>query len=151
MKQLIKNIIRIIQWIPILWEDRDWDYTHLYQILQYKISRMRPEMTNHENSELEQKHMRICENLLQRLMDDKYDDFYMDKLENKYGDYITIPEKKGDAKIFSLSRNKIKSDSDKKEYSKDCKKYFKLANKVKENDKDLLFKIMKKRIEGWWN
>ena len=37
IKNKIKQIRKIIRWIPILWRDRDWDYYHVYEILKQKL------------------------------------------------------------------------------------------------------------------
>jgi hypothetical protein len=41
MIQVYKNIVRIIEWIPILWKDRDWDYAFILRLLHYKLERTR--------------------------------------------------------------------------------------------------------------
>lgn len=39
--RLLNNIIRVIQWIPVIWRDADWDYEGLLDIIEYKVRRMR--------------------------------------------------------------------------------------------------------------
>jgi hypothetical protein len=41
MKQVLSSIKRIIEWIPILWKDRDWDYIFILRLLHYKLERTR--------------------------------------------------------------------------------------------------------------
>lgn len=41
MKHWISNTKRIIDWIPILWKDRDWDYAFILRLLHYKLERTR--------------------------------------------------------------------------------------------------------------
>lgn len=40
MKMLL-NIFRVIQWLPVIWRDVDWDYEGLLDIIDYKVHRMR--------------------------------------------------------------------------------------------------------------
>jgi hypothetical protein len=37
IKQKIKQLRKLIRWIPIIWKDRDWDYYFVYEILKQKL------------------------------------------------------------------------------------------------------------------
>jgi hypothetical protein len=37
IKNKIRQIRKILRWIPILWRDRDWDYYYVYEILKQKL------------------------------------------------------------------------------------------------------------------
>lgn len=37
IKNKIKQIRKVLRWIPILWNDRDWDYYFVYEILKQKL------------------------------------------------------------------------------------------------------------------
>jgi hypothetical protein len=37
IKQKIKQLRKLIRWIPILWNDRDWDYYFVYEMLKQKL------------------------------------------------------------------------------------------------------------------
>jgi len=39
IKNFIRNIKRVLQWLPIIWKDRDWDYYHIYEMLKQKLIR----------------------------------------------------------------------------------------------------------------
>lgn len=63
---------RIVQWIPILWKDRDWVDNYIFMILRYRISRARYSMENYSyyaNADMYSKQMRLAELLLERLED----------------------------------------------------------------------------------
>lgn len=44
IKHFFSNMIRIIQWIPILWKDRDWDHGFLTAIVIFKLQRIRDDI-----------------------------------------------------------------------------------------------------------
>ena len=80
------NIRRIISWIPILWKDRNFDYSYLYIIMQFKISHMRKraECNITTTSMRDAKYMKICEKLLDILIKEdnicyKYNYLYLNK------------------------------------------------------------------------
>ena len=37
IKSKIRQLRKILRWIPILWRDRDWDYYFVYEILKQKL------------------------------------------------------------------------------------------------------------------
>jgi hypothetical protein len=37
IKNTIRQIRKIIRWVPILWKDRDWDYYFVYEVLKQKL------------------------------------------------------------------------------------------------------------------
>lgn len=39
-KRFVRNIRRIIEYLPIIWRDRDFDYQYLLDLMQYKLERM---------------------------------------------------------------------------------------------------------------
>ena len=95
-----RRIKRYIAWIPVLWKDENWDYAYLFEIMRFKISRMRKEIERnkrHVGYKEDLRQMKVAEELLRRVADS--DDFYyelFEQLENK--------EKQG--KCF-LSRSNI--------------------------------------------
>ena len=37
IKNKIKQLRKLIRWIPIIWKDRDWDHYFIYEILKQKL------------------------------------------------------------------------------------------------------------------
>ena len=37
IKSIIRQIRKLVRWIPIIWRDRDWDYYFIYEILKQKL------------------------------------------------------------------------------------------------------------------
>jgi hypothetical protein len=37
IKMKIRQVRKVLRWIPILWKDRDWDYYFVYEILKQKL------------------------------------------------------------------------------------------------------------------
>lgn len=47
IKYGVKNLIK---WFYIIWYDRDWDYTFLYEIIRFKLKNMEHLQRNYSNS-----------------------------------------------------------------------------------------------------
>src|SRR3990172_2873091 len=46
--RIVRKVKNIVRWIPILWNDADWDYGHLYDIMEFKIRNMREHHIEHD-------------------------------------------------------------------------------------------------------
>ena len=78
LREWARKTKRIIDWIPTLWKDEDWDPVYLYRIMEFKISRMRKEIDSnalHLNYKRDVKNMKIAEELLSRMSSGE-DNFY---------------------------------------------------------------------------
>jgi hypothetical protein len=67
----IKNIIR---WIPIIWEDYDWDWEYLANIMEYKLRRMSKQFKKDSpwsySANRNSKDTLICAELIKRIRAD---------------------------------------------------------------------------------
>ena len=74
MPNLIHRIKHVLDWLPILWNDHDWDWVYILDILRFKIKRTRLHLKNygfacHTKKSLNK--MKKCELLLERLTEDQ--------------------------------------------------------------------------------
>lgn len=38
----------LIAWLPVIWKDEDWDQVYLFEIMRFKICRMRQEIDKNQ-------------------------------------------------------------------------------------------------------
>ena len=68
------GIGNLIRWFPVIWRDRDWDWVHLSEILEFKL---RSQATNelkygrHKGSGRDARNMLICAELCRRLINEE--------------------------------------------------------------------------------
>lgn len=87
--RVLKKIKKIIDYIPILWNDYDWDYSYIDKILLYKLKRMKKVFDKNKDKQFwdfgkEQsiyrqkayKALCICILILERQINDFYFDTY---------------------------------------------------------------------------
>jgi len=124
------GIGNLISWFYIIWTDRDWDDYFLYAIMHKKIARMEKlhrfhgSLVSAENSANQ---LRICKCLLKRLMEEKY--FNYSLIPDEYNMWKPLPKEIIDNVLV---------ESKHEDY-------------MIQQDLDLLFKIMRKCIRGWWD
>ncbi|OJU79655.1 MAG: hypothetical protein BGO10_02170 [Chlamydia sp. 32-24] len=78
IRRSIRRIKRFIAWFPIIWKDEDWDSAYLFEIMRFKISRIRQEIEHNKRHIGYEKHvqqMHVTEELLKRI---SFSDFYFD-------------------------------------------------------------------------
>ena len=148
--RIITKIRKIISWIPILWRDEHWDGSYMFNILEYKLTRMykfftsSKSVTNWDTHKSELKALRICIEILKR----KREDFYFETFSylidtdmkfidagDEFGPNMTMIDPK-----WEISTNMPL-------YEKKSK----LAEQAEQDRHKLLFKLMEQYAKSWWD
>ena len=157
-----KNIIR---WIPTLYEDKDWDHWHIYNILQKKIEFQRKELiyaNRHMRVDCDNRDMTIVLNLIERVKEDYYGTEHLDYSETKF----RFEPIEGDMELYTMEQDVISENYD--DYLKKYPSSVRIVSKqkpdlnkedlcyyvAKHNEKkahDLLHQILKERMSWWWD
>lgn len=150
----IYNYKKLFKWIPVIWNDREWDYIFFLDIIKFKLKKDSSFYENNGvsvNSKKVAKQMKLCIALIDRIKNDDYCSDMLDKIDEKYGEFITVPSDKPDC--FILTRNKFDENDEKQKenYRKDIKKMVEHSDYLRKQDKDYLFDLMKKHIFSWWD
>lgn len=82
MKRYLRRAIRRIKiiwhWLPIIWNDYDFDHYYILEALRHKIERTRIAIArnnNHTTAESDCKNMRIAELLIKRIQEGDYSEY----------------------------------------------------------------------------
>jgi len=145
------------QWFPIIWKDRQWDHQYIYTIFRHKLhltEQLIRHHGHHLNHTRDADKIKICVNLLDRLINDEYHEMAFKRHYEKWGQpKLNWNKTKEDKDLYQgiISYPKVKTPKDKKFEVKD----FKLASDheayLREQDLELLFKMMRRHIQGWWD
>ena len=87
IKRKWEKILNIIRWLPIIWNDYDWDYAFIYDALRHKLDRTAAYLEKKkrfENYELVVRDIRICVKLIDLVHDGYYECEYQNYLHPKY-------------------------------------------------------------------
>jgi hypothetical protein len=102
--QLKQGIINLIRWFPIIWGDREFDYSFLLDIMSFKMKLMSEMHRKHNesiNAEEIAKQLAKCAELAKRISIDNYDTKTMEEHEE-------MMEKELDL-LFSKMRKNIRT------------------------------------------
>lgn len=169
---IMEGIKNIIYWFPIIWKDRNWCQSFIYEVLKHKLKAQANYIETkdrHTRAKQDARRMRLCVSLIQICQDDTYNTEYMDYAETDFW-FEDVEDKPG----FSTIESKIIWEK----YDDYFKKYPLIYKRVmngegvfsldgRDDDKQviamnighinqdrahkLLFKIMEENIQGWWD
>jgi hypothetical protein len=138
----IKNII---VYIPVIYKDRDWDFYFLKKIMRFKLLRMSRYFYKYgitEYNDLTIKRINFCIKILDR-MEDEYESYNHPEYKQWLSDTVIS---------FEPYDENFKTIIFDRELEKDKRDFY--YNWYKHNynrDKKLLFDIMIKYIDTWWD
>jgi hypothetical protein len=146
IKRFFKRLIKLYKWNKLLWNDYDWDYVYLLEIMKFKLDLMEPVIRfgYSENSEKTADEIKKTSELLHLLIKDDFNKNY-NKLTEKYGEYdfTLIGEMTGFQRVNVTDENK-------EEFKLDFKEATRLDNLEKKRVQNEFFKMFKK-YENWWD
>jgi len=117
IRRFIRRSKNLFRWLPIIWNDEQWDYYYIFEVLKHKLI-FTAEHTRkhgyHVNSSYDADRMMLCVRLI-------------DKIQNE--DYMSVL-----VDDDNLTQKKIDA-----------------AFSKQKKARQLLFKLLDKHIESWWD
>jgi hypothetical protein len=172
-KDFIQGVKNLWKWFPTIWKDRDWDTYFIYEIIKVKLKNQSEYIgfhDRHTSSKRDAEIMMLCHTLIQRRQDEYYSMEYMDYHESNYN-WLDV-EDKPDLKKLDVELVSENFDDYFKKYPRQYKRVMsgelnRYNRPVEEKDKQviameiahenqdrchkLLFKIMERNIDSWWD
>jgi len=153
IKYGIKNLIK---WFVVIWNDRNWDFFFIWVILHKKLELMEKEIRNnghHVNHIRDAEQIKLCVNLLKRLIDDDYHENVFKNHDKKWGQSHMKWEPTKDPELTSLHiiRDNANTDEEKEQETKEFRILGSKVEQLKQQDINYLFDYMKKHIQCWWD
>lgn len=166
---LIYGLKNIVKWFKIVWKDRDYDDSFIFEALKFKIENTAKYTERRKwfvGWEIEVSRMRTCVELINRIQNDYYGVEYLDYQESNHNFVESdIRDDDGDM-MYEMKSELISENFDQyfKKYGSTYRKVIKeygdslhkdsialrVSNKNHQKAKKLLFNILEKHIESWW-
>jgi len=169
IRSFLTGCHNIIKWAPTIFKDRDWDGWYIYNILQKKIEFQRKEIiyaNRHTQVDRDNRDMTIALNLIERVKEEYYGGEYLDYFESKFTFEPIEKDNDDDDEYFSMEQDIISENYDEyiKKYPSSVRKVLKekpdlnkkdlcfwVSRHNEEKANDLLHKVLKERMKGWWD
>jgi hypothetical protein len=166
-KEFIDGVKNLIDWFPIIWKDRHWDDSYIFEVLKHKLLLQRNHLVDqyrHTDIPRVNRDITICLNLIERIQDDYYvmETYDYHKSEITYTPCVDMPDcsevdvvvrsENFDA-YFTLHKSAVKKCLKQNRSLSGSKKN--LARAVAEYKQaqchKLLFRILSERMTWWWD
>lgn len=166
LESLWRSIKKFMKWTPVIWRDKDYDFTYFYSIMICKLetfSSYLKEKDRFESTPYKVNRIKTCIRLLKRAKKDYYNEEFMDLVSSNV-DFIPLPD---NPDLFTMG---MKFEGDLTPYLNKyplvCKKLLLKNPSLKENDlnlairvgyynhercRSLIFKILESDLETWWD
>lgn len=165
-KDFAYGVKNLIKWFPVIWKDRDWDDHFIWRIMIQKLknqSKYIGQRDYHTRAKRDAEIMMTCVRLMERVSDEYYNIEYMDYHDSDYN-FIDSKDHPG-YKELEIVENWEKYDdyfakyplvhkAVLKEYPNETDKYriaMMIAHKNHNRARKLLFNLMDRNIECWWD
>lgn len=156
VRWLYRYVVKVSQYAWFLKDDYDWDYSYIYNLLQYKIKRTRTYIEKyglHLDASEQINDMKRAEELLEKLCNDDFSKDLYKEHESKWGKMKSefTPINNSEAFSWHISYENVKSKEDKELEYKEYRDISIAHEERKQKAKDELFDLLKNKIEYWWD
>jgi hypothetical protein len=147
---------KLKEYKSVLSKDEDWDWTYILSLLKYKLERTRKCISSNKIIKDAPKvsgQIREVENLLNRVIEDRYFDEISKDFRKKYGHLKMISQKPIPGQLATTVTFKFTKETPqnaKRIHSLHHRLYLK-AQKMQKDDLREAFNLMHKNIWGWWD
>jgi hypothetical protein len=172
-KDFIKGVKNLWSWFPVIWKDRDYDDHYIFEVLKFKLNKQADYIggnDRHLSAKRNTEIMRLVTKLIKLQQDDFYGMEFMDYHKTKY-DFIPTDESK---KWYSMEDTLVSETFDEyfKKYPRQYKKVvsgeinlyqrpfeekdkkliaMEIAHENQDRCNKLIFKLLEKNIQKWWD
>lgn len=172
-KDFIEGVKNLWKWFPVIWKDRDWDTFFIYEIIRIKLNNQANYIGYHDRhtrAKRDSELMKLSARLIERCQNEFYDLEYMDYHDTKY-DFVPTDETE---QWYKMEDKLVSENFDdyfkkypiqyKKVLSGEVNRFIgepgekdkkiiamEIAHENQDRCRKLLFKIMERHIEGWWD
>ena len=144
------KIKRVLIGIPMLWREDDWSWEYCLNTLAWKLDRLRSSIDSsyfqHVGAEKQMRDITICVELIKRLNDNDYSSPLQEKLSEEHWqkgfEWKDVP---GHPDLSELIDGNVSPSKD-RVYMNEIL----MSEKRKQEEYQLLFKILNKRMQHWW-
>jgi hypothetical protein len=160
---IIQGIKNLIYWFPVIWRDRDWDTTYIWNILSYKLKKQAIN-TGKYGLKYDSDKMLTCAKLIDKINNDEYMTEYLDYDKSLIK---LVPDKHSNSHVIFYDNSQTNFDDFDEYINKYKSSYRKVIKDIGDKNKKtiamnisslnhdrahkLLFKIMERDITKWWN
>ena len=143
LRHFFFQVVRVFQYIPVIWKDEDWDYEYLLELMDYKLGRMEKRVGKFGTPE-EVEQIRETRKFINNYIN--YEEGYARDVEPEPFELDFDISTNGMVAINKATNKPLTEEEDKihTEYIKNQYKY-------QEEQWGKIWDNLKKYLQGWWD
>lgn len=141
--------VRLLSWVPVLWDDVDFDYSGIYHILYFKLKSMHEEQStnsHHVDSGRTCAEMAVARDCAHRLWKDSY---LSAEWEAHYTRWPSMFDRRSE--WIHLPNGSVQMPNMKEQESENFTRLADEEERLRRADMDQLSKSLATQIRGWWD
>jgi len=141
-QNFVRGIKNLIKWGPVIWKDRDWDDTFLFEIIKFKLSNMSESHGKTMPYVGYERNVEIM-NTIVRLIEKLSDDYEMkiknlrDDLDEYFTKYPLLKNRATKHKIYQSNPSSVRL-------------AMAMGFVQHERAKGLIFELLNRHVDKWW-
>lgn len=159
IKRKFKQIQNVFKWLPIIWNQYDFDYHYALDAFKFKLQQqadfMKSNKTHTKSAKINSNKIQLAIDLMTKVYNEDYGCEYQNELKAIYGDdcldFEFIPVENSTSYLMKwkmeLHPNKKLVD----QFKKDHDKLFKLSQLKQQKAHKLLWSFIEHNIQKWWD
>lgn len=157
LKQFFKNIKRVIDFLPLLWKHRDYDYRHSINLFKYSLQRQADffESDRAYSADARQyaSRIRTAIRLMDKVYDEEYGLAYIDLIEGMYGktEYKFVKIEGTDYYSMEIRNERAVDDKHQEEINEVRNEMMKYCQDKQERAHRILWQFVERNIRNWWD
>jgi hypothetical protein len=156
-KRKYQQIERVIDFLPMIWNGFDFDYSYSVQLFKKQLERQaqffESDKSYSDRSKQDASRIRTAIRLMDKVYDEEYSSEYQDKLKELYGDdaFDWQFEDTGRGDATSFIKYKYEDWDNAEEIKKVQKKLFLESKEKQKRAHKLLWDFIEHNIQYWWD
>jgi hypothetical protein len=157
IKQFFRNIKRVLDFLPLIWKHRDYDYRYSINLFKYSLQRQADFFETDETFSADAKQyasrIRTAIRLMDKVYNEEYGTEYLDLIERLYGktEYKFIKIEGTDYYSMEVKNELAVDEKHQEEINKVKREMMKYCDDKQERAHGLLWRFVSHNIRDWWD
>jgi len=148
-----ERLERMISFAKLGYDNYDFDYAHVYDILLFKLKRLEKVLKNGD-TEQNDKSMRalsLAIKLCKRLQEEDYSFHYQNAIKKWEAVMVERSSSNKNFTTLELVPNRAKTKKEKEDFEKQVRSSIQMDERRHQRDTDIFYKILAKYSRTWWD
>jgi hypothetical protein len=157
IKQFFRNIKRVIDFLPLIWKHRDYDYRHSINLFKYSLQRQadffETDKTYSANAKQYASRIRTAIRLMDKVYEEEYGLAYIDLIDGLYGktNFSFVKVEGTDYFSLELKNERAIDDEHQKEIEEVRREMMLHCHEKQERAHRILWRFIEHNIRNFWD